>query len=283
MRSCTARRCTHCVRVRIQLPAHQYGAGEESAQDPWLQADPWSRRPGVESSGISTDSKKHFAENLREQADRSATSSTLDVVQAPCNTMTPVAPGSQLSSEANAIVAAINGSLAPRLDGIQGQMGMVATQMTRLKSDVVQLSAQVQHHDKRMSEFERQLKDITAGRSTGSGAASSAASAELYPESARRSGTVHPPKNQRTVLVVGGCAYDTERDVICEKLRDIRTRARRQRLVDSGEGRISGKGQLPHKRPFVDLPQEIQGQEVQSRCKASVAHLGSPRTGSPPL
>ena len=30
--------------------------------------------------------------------------------------------------------------------------------------------------------------------------------------------------------------------------RDIRTRARRQRLVDSGEGRISGKGQFPHER-----------------------------------
>ena len=26
MRSCTARRCAHCVRVRIQLPAHQYMA-----------------------------------------------------------------------------------------------------------------------------------------------------------------------------------------------------------------------------------------------------------------
>ena len=29
------------------------------------------------------------------------------------------------------------------------------------------------------------------------------------------------PKNQRTVLVVGGFAYNTERDVICEKLREI--------------------------------------------------------------
>ena len=75
-------------------------------------------------------------------------------------------------------MAAINGALALRLDGIQGQMGMLAGHMTSLKSDVVQLSAQVQHHDQRMSEFGRQLKDITAGRSTGSGAASSAASSE---------------------------------------------------------------------------------------------------------
>ena len=37
--------------------------------------------------------------------------------------MTPVAPGLQLSSEANAIVAAIGGALAPRLDGIQGTDG----------------------------------------------------------------------------------------------------------------------------------------------------------------
>ena len=114
--------------------------------DPLLQEDPWSRRPRAESSQSSTDSKKHCAEDLREQADRSA-------VQAPCNTMTPVAHGLQLSSEENAIVAAINGALAPRLDGIEGQMGMLAGQLTSLKSDVVQLSAQVQHHDQRMSEF----------------------------------------------------------------------------------------------------------------------------------
>ena len=73
-------------------------------------------------------------------------------------------------------------------------------QMTSLKSDVVQLGAQVQHHDQRMSEFERQLKDITPGRSTGSGAASSAASSEPHSEPARGSGTMHHPKNQRTVL-----------------------------------------------------------------------------------
>ena len=131
--------------------------------------------------------------------------------------MKPVAPGLQLSSEANAIVAAIGGALAPRLDGIQGQMGMVAGQMTSPKSDVVPLSAQEQHHDQGMSEFDRQLKDITAGRSTGSGAASSAASSEPHPEPARGSGTVHPLKNQRTVLVVGGFGHDTERDVICER------------------------------------------------------------------
>ena len=125
--------------------------------------------------------------------------------------MTPVTSGLQLSSEASAIVAAINGALAPRLDGIQGQMGMLAGQMTMtsLKSDVVQLSSQVQYHGQSMSEFERQLKDITPGRSAGSGAASSAASSEAHLEPARANGTVHPPKNQRTVLVVGGFAYDT--------------------------------------------------------------------------
>ena len=65
--------------------------------------------------------------------------------------------------------------------------------------------------------FERQLKDITAGRSTGSCAASSAASSEPHLEPARGSSTVHPPRNPRTVLVARGFGYDTETDVICEK------------------------------------------------------------------
>ena len=60
-------------------------------------------------------------------------------------------------------------------------MGMLAGQMTSLKSDVVQRSmsgTQVQQHDQRIGEFERQLKDSRAERSTGSGAASSAVSSE---------------------------------------------------------------------------------------------------------
>ena len=61
-------------------------------------------------------------------------------------------------------MAAINGDLAPRLDGIQGQMGMLAGQMTSWKTDVVQLSAQGQHQDQRMTEVERQLKDLRAGQ-----------------------------------------------------------------------------------------------------------------------
>ena len=116
-------------------------AEEESAQDPWLQEDPWSRRPGVESAGRSTDSKKNTVQRIY-------VSKLIDRQHPPlwpCNTMTPVAPALQLSSEANAIVAAINGALAPRLDGIQGQMGLLAGQMTSLKSDVVQ-------HDQRMSD-----------------------------------------------------------------------------------------------------------------------------------
>ena len=72
-----------------------------------------------------------------------------------------------------------------------------------------------------MSESERQLKDITAGAVTGRGAASSAASSEPHPELARGYVSVHPPKNQRTVPVVGGFASDTERDTTCEKLREF--------------------------------------------------------------
>ena len=63
------------------------------------------------------------------------------------------------------IVAAINGALAPRLDGIQWQMGMLAGQMTSLKF-WCGLSAQVQQHDQRMSDFGRQLEDIASGRSS---------------------------------------------------------------------------------------------------------------------
>ena len=140
----------------------------------------------LEARRIRKKKKKHFTEDLREQADRSATSSALAVVQAPGNTMTLVVPPLQLSSEANAIVAAINGALAPQLDGIQGQMEMLAGQMTSLKSDAVQLSAQVQQHDQGMCDFERQLKDITAGRSCISSAASSAAILSLRGETEAR-------------------------------------------------------------------------------------------------
>ena len=52
---------------------------------------------------------------------------------------------------------------------------------------------------------------------------------------------MHPPKNQRTVLVVVGFAYDTESNVICE-----------------------------------NVHQKIRGQEVFPRIKAAVAHLGPP-------
>ena len=156
------------------------GAWEESAQDPWKIEDPWSRRPGVESAGSSTDSK-----NTVPKICVSKPTDLQHVVQALGDTVTFVAPPLQLSTEANATVAAINGALAPRFDGIQGQMVMLAGQMTSLKADLVQLSAQLQQHDQTMSDFERQLKDVTAGRSCGSGSASSAASCELHTEPAR--------------------------------------------------------------------------------------------------
>ena len=60
-------------------------------------------------------------EDLREQTHTSATA----VVAAPGFTMAPAAPAMQLSAEASAFVAAINGALAPRLDGIQGPMRML--------------------------------------------------------------------------------------------------------------------------------------------------------------
>ena len=151
-------------------------------------------------------------------------------------------------------------------------MEMLAGPTSSLKSDVVQLSSQVQHHDQRMNNSERQLEDPQDQ-------VPHQVPHHLNPSLSLRGdpGTVHPPKRQRTVLVLGGFAYDTEKDVICEKLREIfRQEPRCQRLVDSGEGRISGKGELPHERPCMDFPQKIQGQEVLPRIKAAVAHLGSP-------
>ena len=54
---------------------------------------------------------------------------------------TPVALVLQLSSETQEIEPAINGALAPRLDGRQGKIRLLPGQMTSLKSDVVHLSA----------------------------------------------------------------------------------------------------------------------------------------------
>ena len=114
--------------------------------------------------------------------------------------MGTVTTGMQLSAEAGSVVATINGALALSLDGIQGQMEMLAGQMTSLKSEVMQLGAQVQHQDQWMTEVERQLKDTTAGRSAGTGVASSTGSSEAYFDSTRSSASSHPPNNQRTVL-----------------------------------------------------------------------------------
>ena len=94
-----------------------------------------------------TDSKKICVENLREQTERTALVPVLPAAASAFSTeMTPVVP---LSPEANAIVAAINGAVAQRRDGIQGQMGMLARQMTSLKTEVNELGAQVHRHDQK--------------------------------------------------------------------------------------------------------------------------------------
>ena len=98
---------------------------------------------------------------------------------------------------------------------------MLAGQMTSLKSEVVQLGAQVQHHEQRMSDVERQLRETTAGSCPGSGAASSAAASEPRTEPARGSGAHRPLNINKTLLVVGGFTCDSEREVTCEKLRVI--------------------------------------------------------------
>ena len=199
-----------------ELGATKSPADPESAEDPWRQDDPWSRRPGAEGSASSTESKKHGTEELRAQTDNNSSVA----VQAPCNTMTPAAPVMQISAEASAIVAAIDGALAPRWDpGTDGNASGANDELENRGCSIGSTGSTIM--TKRMSEVERQLRDITAGRCFGSAAASSAASSEPHPEPARGSRAHHPPKHQRTVLVVGGFPFDTERDVICEKMRKI--------------------------------------------------------------
>ena len=86
---------------------------------------------------------------------------------------------------------------------------MLAGQMTSLKSEVVQLGAQVQHRDQRMSEVEIQLSGITAGKCHGSGAASSA----NHIQNLQEDQVHHPPKHQRTVLVVKSDMREAARDI----------------------------------------------------------------------
>ena len=74
----------------------------------------------------------------------------------------------------------------------------------------------------------------------------------------------HPPKSQRSVLVVGGFPCDTERDVICEKMREIF--GHEQGVTDWWTRGKIGSG--------VDIPQKTQGKEVQPRGEAAVARLG---------
>ena len=152
---------------------------DQSAQDPWQEEgqDPCSGKSASTSSAgpghkrSPTASKKRCAEYLREQTDRST---AIVAIPAPTTAMTPVL---QLSAEANAIVAAIHGALAQRLEGSQGRMGMLGGQMTSLKAEVNQLGALAQHHDQSMNDGERQLREIAVGRGAGAGATSSVGSA----------------------------------------------------------------------------------------------------------
>ena len=115
--------------------------------------------------------------------------------------------------------------------------------MTSLKSDVVQLSAQVQQHDQ--SDFERQLKESTAGRSCRSGAASSAASSEPNPEPAKGNGSMHPPKTNSAGGGRFSLRHGEGRDL--QKKWEIFDMSFESRTGGLQEKLISGKGQLPHK------------------------------------
>ena len=56
---------------------------------------------------------------------------------------------------------------------------------------------------------------------------------------------------------------------------DFRTRARCKRVVDTRKSWIIGKGQFPHELSCLDVLEKVHGNEVHSRVKAALAHLGS--------
>ena len=164
-------------------------------------------------------------------------------------------------------------------------MGMLAGQMTSRKTEVNELGAQVHRHDQRMNETERQLEDIAAGRRSGSGIASSVGSSEPHPEPARTGQLQHPPKHQRTVLVVGGFPYDTEREQICATLRDIFwTRTRGQRMVNTRESGVNRQSMLCLERGRLAFLRKFKGQKFargsdechwHSCCREGLSHTGS--------
>ena len=95
---------------------------------------------------------------------------------------------------------------------------------------------------------------------------------------------MHPLQNQRTVLVVGGFPHDTERDVICEKLREMfgQELGVKDWWTPEKVGSV-GKVNFHTNDHAWTFPQEVQGQDVFPRIKAAVAHLGPPEGRSPAL
>ena len=167
-----------------------------SAQDPWQREDSWQQ-----SQARTTEGKKLCTEDPRERDPSERIGTAVATAHA---SMTTMAGGLQLSAEAGAIVAAIHGATTSRLDQIQGQMtpmldqlqgqiGILAGQMPNLQTDVGclktdvgslmsevgQLGDKVQRQDQRMTEVEREIKELKAGRRAGTGAASSPASSEV--------------------------------------------------------------------------------------------------------
>ena len=106
-----------------------------------------------------------------------------------------------------------------------GQMTTLQTGVGSLKPEVGRLGDKVHQHDQLMMEVEREITEQKAGNRAGTGAASSPASFDVLVESMARSGTMSaalfPPKHERTVSVMEGFLYGTERDVICDRLREI--------------------------------------------------------------
>ena len=111
------------------------------------------------------------------------------------------------------------------------------------------------------------------------------ASLEPHPEPARVTAVASfPPQYQRTALVIGGFPHDSERDVICERLREIFQHEPGVRAWwTPGKLGSVGKVNFSHERSRVDVPEKVQGNQVNSRVQAALTHLGSSAGRSPAL
>ena len=200
------RRCDTRVRIRQRrnfLPRATCARSVARRTGSWSgnSSDSTCTRSTVSPTG----QRKHCIEDVPEETEGRA---QVLVLGSP-SIITPVI---HLSREAHAIVVAINGALALRLDGIQRQMRVLVGQMKHLKKEVTQLGAQVQYPDQRMNDVERKLQEVAVGTVL----------PHRNPEPAKKKKKHNTHRNNIVQCWWWDNPKTTQReDEICEKLRAI--------------------------------------------------------------